>query len=560
MTQIRRIFFLILFPQLAGARIPDIQNLDEIANNLNLKSFKERKYEQKVKVAILDDGFKDYKLETTLPTNTSYDPGPSSIADNTDRIHGTLEARLLSDLIIKSGAKPDYDLHLIKTFGLTKFAAAVDRVIAEHFDLVIYANVSEFGGIGDGRGFINALVTKALNSGVIWINAAGDFGRLTRLAPVDGKMENGEEWVVFKNTKGQSQDGVVIKCLEALCKMRVVLAWSAFAEDKKTGTEKDLDLFVFDKNGKPIGKSERRQKVALDSTSKEFTLYPYEFVRAEIPKGEIKVRVKVFSKNFSASQDLLRITVSGSGLELEEPSLDETLLPPTDNPNGIITIGASDDLNSSSSKTLNRPDVLLRSTVRMSETLDLFRSSLAAPMAGAVALLHLASGGEKTRDAVLAVLKPLAKSKEVAANGARTKPKVATAVKVPHPPRQPSSQPPAPQIAGGPVPVRQQVAQPRSPHLPPCFHVARLPMLYPAVQALIARGAQPILLRGRPALLTQFNFADLPPPTHEEHNFITPRGPVRLPATYENAPLEFEVITGDFPICEMLAEGRPPQF
>ena len=54
-----------------------------------------------------------------------------------------------------------------------EFKDAVETVAHENFDLVLYAQNWEFGGNGDSKGFINALVNQATQAGVIWMQVSG---------------------------------------------------------------------------------------------------------------------------------------------------------------------------------------------------------------------------------------------------------------------------------------------------------------------------------------------------------------------------------------------------
>src|SRR5690606_5114880 len=84
------------------------------------------------------------------------------------------------------------ELHLYHTYGYSNLKAAVEDAIKRKVDIVLYSQTWEYGGNFNGRGFINALVNKALDSGILWINNAGNFGRSTFNAPVrSGK----DSWV-----------------------------------------------------------------------------------------------------------------------------------------------------------------------------------------------------------------------------------------------------------------------------------------------------------------------------------------------------------------------------
>lgn len=403
---------------LSVAALPAIKNLDDIAKDLNLKKFKNLKLNRKLKVAVLDNGFNGYQeaIGTSLPQSTVYHAGAGTVADTieTPSYHGLLMAQILADVVKRGGQTADYELHLFNTFGYTKFADAVQTVIREKFDVVLYSQVWEYGGNSDGKGFINALVNQAVSNGILWVNAAGNFGRLTRLAPVDGKVSGEDEWVVFKKKNGKSAESVAIECKDQKkepCKLRLVLSWNDFKDDPEAGTDKDLDLFLYDKNDKLVLSSERVQKLTKDVTNPQASLFPRELIETKINPGSYKVRVKVKSKNFSASQDQLRVTVSGVNMELKEPSEGETLLPPADNP-GVLVVGALDDPQTNVSKKLKRPDVYVKSLVRLKDGSAPFSTSNAAAMVAGVSVLQLASGTERTREAVLVELKKISRTPE----------------------------------------------------------------------------------------------------------------------------------------------------
>lgn len=553
-------------PKVPAPRISEINNLDEIAKNLKLKSFKGAKFTRKIKVAVLDNGFARYEDEIgkSLPKDTVYHDGKPSAADSkpNESLHGLFMAKLLAQIIAKSGAAADYELHLFNSTGVTKFTDAVDTVTRDEFDVVLYSQVWEFGGFGDGKGFINAIVDRAVQAGIIWINAAGNFGRLTLIAPVDGKVETNdkvsEEWAVFKDKKGKSADGAKIICrapTKQKCPLRLVLSWNDFKDDFNLGTDKDLDFFLLDSAGKQVydqtGKKpvkvsgEKNQKLVSDPTDKTVSIVPRELVEANIDSGIYKLRVKIKSKNFSASQDRLRITASGLGVDVVDPSLGETLLPPGDNP-GVIVIGASDDIGTDQSKKLGLPAIYLKSLVRLKDGSNPFSTSNAAAMAAAVTVLNLGTGTEKTRDAVTAKLKTITQKPEVIVDNPK-RGKVA-ARKVGRARADYRSVPnrigqrQAPQM-GGP-PMAQM-----------CLVPSLLPVVYPEVARLLGReGASVIAFAGRAAIAVNYNFPAAMNlwPQPFERIFITPYGVglFTLDQIARGMPVDYyEVISTSAPIC-----------
>jgi hypothetical protein len=169
-----------------------------------------------VRIAVLDNSFFGYQTEVgkRLPASTQYFPGVTSDADRFEdkSMHGLFMAILIHQIVLKSGCQANYQLSLFNSNGLTKFTDAVNSVIRDGHDIVLYSQVWEYGGNGDSRGFINAIVNKALDAGILWINAAGNFGRLMRIAPVEPMATSGGDWVRFSAGNGKWTDAVKLRC------------------------------------------------------------------------------------------------------------------------------------------------------------------------------------------------------------------------------------------------------------------------------------------------------------------------------------------------------------
>lgn len=137
----------------AEPTVPAITNLDAVEKFLKLKDFKNCKIGQQVRIAVLDNSFFGYQTEVgkRLPAGTQYFPGVTSDADQfEDRsMHGLFMAILINQIVLESGCKADYQLSLFNSNGLTKFADAVNSVIRDGYDIVLYSQVWEYGGNGD---------------------------------------------------------------------------------------------------------------------------------------------------------------------------------------------------------------------------------------------------------------------------------------------------------------------------------------------------------------------------------------------------------------------------
>ena len=469
------------------AVIPSITNLKEISNNLKLSQFKGKKFARRIKVAVLDNGFNGHEDEKkkgiTLPKDVHYDPGIESDADNlpSSSFHGLVMAQILYLIVKNSVTEPDLELRLINAFGYKKFAHAVDEVIKGKFHLVLYSQVWEFGGFGDNKGFINTQVNRATEAGIVWINAAGNFGKLTRLAKIDGKAEGTDEYVVFHDKQGKSAEGASVVCTpppqKDTCNLRLVLAWNDFKENPHTGSDKDLDLILLDSEKQLVKQSLLRQVLDKDEDDGKTSAFPREMIEQQIKKGTYTARVKIHSKNFSASQDQLRLTASGSWITLPDATEGETLLPPADN-STVITVGASDDAGATSkSVKMDKPEIYLKSVIQLKDGSSPFSSSTAAAMAAGVSTLHLGTGTELGRAAILKKLQLLT----------------------------PSTKRPAPPVSF------------RSVKTGNCLPRTYLPKLYHNARALIARGGIVVGVDNRPAILVKFS---LP----REERITVPRG------------------------------------
>ncbi len=340
-----------------------------------------------LRVAVLDKGFYGFEKEIgkTLPDNTQYVAGPVADPENLKVEHGLKMAQILTALMTDEMTTKQWqpELTLYNVFGFTNFQAAIDDVIAQKFDLVLYSEVWEYGGNFDGKGFINAQVTRATKAGVIWVNAAGNFGLTTYNSEIE-TLEN--DWVKLPD----QNDALSLKCeppgKQEKCQIKIVLSWNDFKNDVNPGTKKDLDLALTDDLLNIIQASALKQSNDANEARPQYSKYPREIITAELKKGSYLVRVKNQSKNFS-SKDSLRITVDGEGIAMPSHSTDETLLNPADNPS-VITVGASDSDRSSLSVSLGKPDIYAPSQMTLTSG-DEFRgsSNSAAIVAAGIGIL-----------------------------------------------------------------------------------------------------------------------------------------------------------------------------
>ena len=377
------------------------KNLNKIATANGFYLYHSVQNDTPIKVAVIDNGFRDYADEVgkTLPDNTVYHAGPIAVDPKTEESHGTAMAQILSGLVTIAAPKVNFELHLYSAYGYTNLKAAVDAVSKDNFDIVLYSQVWEYGGNSDGLGFINAVINKAAANGVIWINAAGNFGNSTYIAKVD---KGTDDWAKLPG----APNGVPIRCEKnsnKKCQLRAVLSWNDFKNDSEEGTDKDLDFVLNDDAGKIIQTSALTQMKTIPAGTQGASLYPREIITAEIKPGLYYLRAKVRSTNFSKKTDELRITTSGDFTTMSNPTVGETLLNPADNEN-VITVGASDSDKSSYSKILGKPEIMTASQLFTAKNESVLGSSNSAAITAAAVTLLKAVKPNLTRSRVLSLL------------------------------------------------------------------------------------------------------------------------------------------------------------
>lgn len=377
------------------------KNLDDIAQALSLATYAQSTSVRTVKIAILDNGFRDRAsaIGKTLPASTVYHAGPVPVDPKAEEAHGLFMAQLVSGLLAKTPGI-SYELHLFSAFGYSNLQAAIQAAIAGQFDVILYSQVWEYGGNGDGKGFINALVNQATAAGLVWINAAGNFGDATYRAPVESLAD---DWAYLPSPN----NSVRVRCHDNAknkCSLRAVLSWNDFKDDSNLGTDKDLDLVLSDDTLKVLRTGGLQQVTTMPTQGGGFSLYPREIIEADVAPGVYELRVKVRSKNFTKARDELRIVTSGDDLEqLDTTNPNETLLAPADNA-GVITVGASDSVKSSRSTAMGKPEFSVDSKVVLANG-DTFKgSSNSAAMTAALAVIAKALNPHANRSVVLAFL------------------------------------------------------------------------------------------------------------------------------------------------------------
>ena len=153
---------------------------------------------ERIKIAVLDYGFDGVDgTRPYLPANTvvveHYDPEFVRRHDLGDpefrkgfapgNKHGRVMAQIVWAVTGQSPSGPQF--YLLNANGPTMLRRAVRYAIDQKVDVILFSSTFDGGGNGDGRGPINRIVQAATSAGIIWVNAAGNYGRRVYRGPVE---------------------------------------------------------------------------------------------------------------------------------------------------------------------------------------------------------------------------------------------------------------------------------------------------------------------------------------------------------------------------------------
>lgn len=337
---------------------------------------------ENIKIAVLDFGFDgvDGKrpylpLNTVIVENydrafiTKYNLGDADYTKpfTPGNTHGRSMAQIVWGLTGHHANGPKF--YLLNANGPTLFRRAVKYAIEEHVDIILFSGVFEGAGNGDGRGFLNRVVSEALSAGIIWINAAGNYGRRTYEGPIT-PTANGDLRFAGR------PDPTALRFRNRLDEnsVTITLTWNDYREFEDAGTFKDLDLYVENEQGVRIAASELTQ-VANRSAGQGETRNPRERVQLnDLPAGDYRIRIRTKTPQMWTTDDRLRVLITATHDESANPKTGETLdgvpfidangkgeiYPPADNPL-VLTVGDTTVASSSGATADHRrkPDVII---------------------------------------------------------------------------------------------------------------------------------------------------------------------------------------------------------
>jgi hypothetical protein len=356
-----------------------ITNINELAASTGVAAYLQAGYQgQGIKVAILDNGFAGLKnsLESgRLPINTTYIPGRDG-SSSADTAHGTKLAELVH------GLAPKAKVYLINSNGYSNFVRAIDQAIQAKVDMILYAQVWEYGGNFDGGGFINSEVNKAVRSGILWVNAAGNYGLATWEGQLQGFQGNravvspalGNEKIRFHLPSGSNT--------------KIVLTWDDFRNQKDYRTGEDFDLVVEDASGRrEVAASRLIQDGQDHGLDEKYSGHAREFIRTQLPQGTWFLRIEAKNPQAIKRPVKFRLSVDGFGAQIIDARSFNSIMIPADNP-AVLAAGAWDTTLSGTGAGIleEKPDFLAPSRLVFSDGQSILGSSSAAGVAtGALA-------------------------------------------------------------------------------------------------------------------------------------------------------------------------------
>lgn len=444
--------------------------LDRSLQLMNLARFFTANVEtDEVKVAIFDQGFAgftDAAKGVSVPIETEIVRTPAMTDGVGNDPHGFGMAQIFYQAISNNNDECAYvpKLYLYKALEpgrtFSKFRESVQHAIRNGMDLVLMPQVLYEAENFDGTGVYSAELNRLAREIPVLVSA-GNAGRTVWNAPVRVTQSSGpstdlhpglQGWVALPGESGIGV-GLCRPVQREECVISVALTWNSVSSDPSTGSDKDLDLFVY-QSARPHRDEAllRERSPRLAETARElwqrFRTAPpaagapelwrvserrqslqakpgmfagsWEVVREiAVKRGAFFIRVGAFSNNFT-EQDRLRVTVWPAGgadpstVQLHQFDRRESLPGLADNPN-VITVGALDVQNeelrrdlwgdlqervrvqshpvypsTASSRCLGKPEVLAPGTASFDDRNSVSGTSAAVMMAGAASTALIA--------------------------------------------------------------------------------------------------------------------------------------------------------------------------
>jgi hypothetical protein len=336
-----------------------LENISEIRKFFGLDQYEYRNELGNLKIAVIDNGFEGFDTaKGQLPSSAElvmaypkdmiakYNLGdPDYVQPPIATEHGKMMAQIVWGVTGANSQGPKF--YLLNGNGITNFRRAVRYAIEKKVDLILYSQNRECCGNFDGAGFLNDIVNQATQAGIVWINAAGNYG---------GHVFNGTLQSIGSDNRVSFNQTTELRLKSRLDenKAQIILLWNSNATEEDSGTDQDLDLFVYDENNNEVAKSELKQVLKKEGLKDGETFLARERINYEFSKnrnGYYRIVVKAKSRNFTSSSRVRIVVIPErppvqdnekkkmvDAIEFLDATKGEEIMVPADNPN-VITVG-----------------------------------------------------------------------------------------------------------------------------------------------------------------------------------------------------------------------------
>ena len=285
---------------------------------------------QGIKVGIIDNGFEGFSglMGTELPQSVRARCYPEGSDTPTNGItdcarngsHGTAVAESVMDIA------PDVSLYVANALSKGDLQAAVQWMIDQGVNVINHSVGWPFDGPGDGTSPNSwsplRSVDRAVDSGIVWVNAAGNDARTTWFGPPSDADEDG----AIEFAAEDERNGFVLSCDVTRCALRIQLRW----DDSWDGAVRDLDLYIYDLDDNIELRSEREQSGSNGHA-------PFESIYA---KGSGAFYIGIVNRSGSLPS-WIQLTLWGN-VVVEHYTETGSVTNPAESANpGLLTVGAA---------------------------------------------------------------------------------------------------------------------------------------------------------------------------------------------------------------------------
>lgn len=333
----------------------------------------------RVKIAVLDEGFKGYEklLGEELPSNVTVKSFRQD-GNLQSSEHGTACAEIVHD--VAPGAK----LYLVNFETQLELKEAVEWLVEEKVDIISFS-MGYMAAPFDGTGYVDNLVENSTDEGILWSTAAGNFAQKHyqgNFSDTDGdgyhNFSGNDQCINFSAEAGETIQGV--------------LSW-----DDWPYSDQDYDLELY-----YVNNTEFTELIATSENTQNGTQEPYEIIETTAPySGTYCFKVYNYSANKTSQLELF------SSHKFTEYNVENSSIVSPADEESAVAVGATglDDIihNYSSRGPTNdgriKPDVTAPSGLSTSTYESFYGTSASAPhVAGAAALLSSANPSMSPQD------------------------------------------------------------------------------------------------------------------------------------------------------------------